>query len=74
MTSPGNGGREGGQQNSKKTVTYIANSVVFTVTWEGGRCENGRFCGDVIFGWPLTYLNFARILLPVNGRINESDK
>ena len=31
----------------------IANSIVFTVTGEGGRWGNGHFCGDVIFEWPL---------------------
>ena len=31
-------GREGGQHKRWLRLLQIANSIVFTVTWEGGRC------------------------------------
>ena len=51
--------REGGrsrkvQENGWLLLFKIRNYIVFAVTGEGGRSENSRFCGDVIFEWPLT--------------------
>ena len=49
MTSPGKGRRE---VNKNDSLFQIANSIVFTVTGEGGRYGNGHFCGDIIFMAP----------------------
>ena len=52
MTSPG----KGDQQKRWLPLFQFANSIVFTVTGEGGRWSFLRwrhFCGDVIFEWPL---------------------
>ena len=51
--------REGGGQ--QKWWLQIANSIVFTVLGEGGRCGNGHFCGDVIFEWPLWELEYETL-------------
>ena len=58
MTSAEEGGREVNRisRNRWLLLFKIANSIVLTVTREGGRCENGRFCGDVIFEWLLMAL------------------